>query len=1155
MGLLANTKFIKAAFLLVISCNVIVDVAHKVLLQNVAFKIFDSSQQVIWISIINGLIILPFLLLFSLSGHISDRYNKKNVLIYGACSSFALSVLMVVAYASGDFIFAMGVLLVLAIQSAIYSPAKFGLIIDIYGKENLVKGNSLVQTFSMIAILFSIASASYMFESFYTTNLLATLKTKEEFLLAILPLTYFVLPAALIELLVSVLVLKNIKTSSDNLNVVFDKTAFLQGKLLKSNINNITSNSIIWLSVLGLSVFWAISQGLLVTFPSYVKEYLHETNIFVINGIIAASGIGIALGSFVYSRISKNYIELGAIPFATLGMLILLYLCVSLDNLAFIALAFLGFGFFGGLFVVPLNSLIQFNSSKEKLGVVLAGNNWFQALFMVAVLCFATFASIYSLSPLRIIYVFMAIIMAMSLYTLYKLPQSFMLLFLKFIVGIKYKLEIRGLKNIPPKGGVLLLGNHVSWIDWAIILISMPRNIQFVMDKTIYSKWYINWLVKLFNAIPISNKNSITIIAEALDKGAVVVLFPEGEITRNGHLGEFKKGFELILSFCKTDVKVNAFYIRGLWESMFSRANKEFKSSYNSGMVSVSFSHPIDKNTIDAVSLKQAVIDLSTSAWSHYVHSLPTLSESIFDRLKEYKKQKIFADSTGVSLTSAKFLTASVLFKSLLKKMVKDENLGLVLPASAAGALINAAVLFMGKPLINLNYTSEINSIKLAIKQANIKYLVTSRKFISKLKTKNIDILESLTEIEVIYLEDLKPKISKSKALITFLMIKLLPSFVLKKLYLKQVAKEDTAVILFSSGSEGTPKGVELTHNNVLGNIKQISTILNVNRDDCILGSLPLFHAFGITVTTLLPLVEGVFCVAQPDPTDGFGVGKLVFKHKATIMFGTSIFFRLYARNPKLNPLIFQSLRLVVAGAEKLREDVRVAFKNKFGKNVYEGYGTTETSPVVSCNLPDFLNDEYQIQVGNKINTVGMPIPGTTLKILDPETLGELEVGEEGMVAVRAIQVMKGYLDNQAKTDEVIKTINNQKYYLTGDKGRLDTDGFLTIVDRYSRFAKLGGEMISLGLIEDKISNLLKNMDAEVDFVITSIENDKKGEKVILLVTEISLDKLKSFKTAIRSTFDNKLMIPNEIFVVEAIPRLGSGKKDFKAIKNLACSL
>lgn len=1149
-----NLLMIKLSFLFVVFCNAVVDVAHKVLLQNIAFKIFDSSEQVVWISIINAMIIIPFLLLFTVSGYLSDKYNKKDILIYGAVSSFTLSILMIFSYLSGNFYLAMFNLVLLAVQSAIYSPAKFGIILSIWGKKNLARGNSALQAVSIIAILFAIASGSFIFESYYNANNLVTLTAKETLLDAIMPLTLYIAPVGFLEMIISLFILRKLKTAYvKNDSLELDKKALIKGKLLKSNIKIISSNNIIFLSVIALSVFWGVSQGLMAVFPSFAKQYLYITDVFVINGVIAASGIGIAIGSFIYSKISKHYIEVGTIPLSAIGMAAMIFASTQVSSAFFLGLSFLTFGIFGGMFVVPLNSLIQFNAKKKNLGTILAGNNWFHSLAMFLMLSITTFVSLNNLDPLNTIYLILFITIVGMIYTIYKLPQSLLLLFMKFVVGMRYDLEVQGVKNIPSSGGALLLGNHISWIDWAVILMSSPREIKFVMHKPIYEKWYLNWILRAFKAIPISNassKETIKTVAKELDDGNVVVLFPEGGITRNGHLGEFKRGFELILRHTKTDVPVIPFYIRGLWESMFSRANKKYKKSKRTNCVTVSYARAMKKSKANVVTVKKAVKTLSMSSWREHTENLATIPDLVFDRLKQIKGGMIFADSTGVELSGYKFLTASILFKNIMKKSVKGQNIGLLLPSSAGGAFLNTSVLMLGKTAVNLNFTASMEALVLSVKKAEIQTIIASRKFVEKLKERGVSIDEVLELCDVLYVEDMKKQITKPKGLATLLSVILFPSFLLKDLHIKATDKNDTALIMFSSGSEGIPKGIELTHKNVVGNSQQIAAVLNVNDEDVIVGSLPFFHAFGTVVTLYLPLIEGIRCVAHPDPTDGFAIGNLVTKYKATIMLGTSTFFRLYTKNAKVKKEMFEPLRLIVAGAEKLSEKVREDFKSKFDKEILEGYGVTETTPVASCNLPLVKAPDGEEQIGEKVGTVGMPIPGTTFKIVDPDTFKELETGEEGMILISGVQVMKGYLKDEAKTKEVLVKLNGKTYYITGDKGRVDEDGFLTIVDRYSRFAKLGGEMVSLGAVEEHIRRVLPN--DEVDIVATAIKDDKKGEKVVALVSNINEEELTALKKKIKESFDNNLMIPSVYKIVENVPKLGSGKTDFKLAKKMA---
>ncbi len=403
----------------------------------------------------------------------------------------------------------------------------------------------------------------------------------------------------------------------------------------------------------------------------------------------------------------------------------------------------------------------------------------------------------------------------------------------------------------------------------------------------------------------------------------------------------------------------------------------------------------------------------------------------------------------------------------------------------------------------------------------------------------------------MISLEQIKAQMSKTATLWKFALVKLLPASMLQLLYITPRAPEETAAILFSSGSEGTPKGIELSHRNMMGNIKQTTTLINPTDEDVMLGTLPIFHSFGLTVTTLLPLVEGIPVVCHPDPTDGFGIGKMAARYEATMLFATATFFRLYTRNRKLHPLMFQHLRMVIAGAEKLPTEIREAFRAKFGKEIYEGYGATETTPVASVNIPDILMlDSFKPQVGNKAGTVGLPLPGSSFRIVDPESYEELPTGEDGMILIGGTQIMKGYIGDAEKTASVIQEIDGIRWYVTGDKGHLDADGFLTIVDRYSRFAKVAGEMVSLGLVEREISTILGEND---QIAVAALPDEKKGEKLVLLLEgEMEMEKL---QTLIKELGMNPLFVPSEYYKVDELPKLGTGKADFKGAKRVAKEL
>lgn len=697
-----------------------------------------------------------------------------------------------------------------------------------------------------------------------------------------------------------------------------------------------------------------------------------------------------------------------------------------------------------------------------------------------------------------------------------------------------------------------MLGNHASWIDWAIIQVASPRPVRFVMERSIYERWYLKPLLNLFGAIPISkgaSKAALEQVSELLNAGEVVCLFPEGIITRTGHMNEFKRGYERAAENAKGVIL--PFYLHGLWGSRFARSSDKLKTTRRAGGkldIVVSFGEQLPMST-KADELKRIVFDLSITSWEQYSQTLPSLPSAWIDTVKRHGKQRIASDATSGELTANKVLTGTVCFSRLIQRESPEQNVGLLLPPSNAAAIANMAVLLRGKTVVNLNYTASEDALLSAIEQAQIKSIYTSRKFISKLKTRGIDLDEVLTQCKVLYMEDLKEQISTPIKLLTLLAVKCLPALLLRKMFCKKVDVESTAAILFSSGSEGAPKGVMLSHRNLMANLKQTADVLNIQESDKVMATLPQFHAFGLTVTTFLPLIEALPVIYHPDPTDVVNVSQLIAKHRATILLGTSTFLRLYNRNRQVEPLALDSLRLVVAGAEKLNAEVRDAFKQKFAKDIYEGFGATETSPVASVNLPDSRDPiTGRIHRGTKIGTVGMPLPGTAFRVVEPDTFETMSPGEDGHILIAGPQVMLGYLNNYEKTADTVAVIDGQRWYKTGDKGRLDEDGFLTIVDRYSRFAKLAGEMVSLTAVEDQVRLALNQPDLEL--VAVNLPDSKKGERVVaLVVSDIEPTQIK--KALVHSNC-NPLMIPAEIRLIDEVPMLGSGKKDFATAKQLA---
>ena len=1134
------------AFVSAIFLNAFVDLGHKIIIQNTLFKVYDGELQIMLTAVVNALILIPFVLLFTPSGFLSDKYPKNKVMRLSAWVAVGLTLMITFSYYQGWFWVAFAMTFLLAVQSAILSPAKYGYIRELVGTEQLASANGVVQAATTTAILGGIFVFSILFEH----NLAGqSYQDASELLPRTASVGWWLVLGSLIEVWFAYRLPSKRDIDSSRR---FDWSGYVTTRSLQRNLREALRRPVIRLSIIGLSLFWAISQVILAVFPAFAKETLAIENTVVIQGLLACSGVGIILGSLLSSRLSRAYIETGLIPVAAFGISAALFMLPGLSSVTAHALNFVLLGMLGGLFVVPLNALIQYYAGERQLGQILAANNLVQNLVMLSFLGMTVVAAIQWLPASAMIAALAFIALIGGLYTLYKLPQSLVRLLVYRLMATHYRLEVQDLHHLPSEGGVLMLGNHISWLDWAVLQMASPRPLRFVMARSIYERWYLRWFLDFFGVVPISggaSKEALDEVRDVLNEGEVVCLFPEGVISRSGQLAEFRKGFEQAAK--DADAVILPFYLRGLWGSRFSRAGEKLKANRRNGWVRdviVAFGAPMPIES-RAPEVKQAVSELSVSAWHKHVATLPTVPDAWLNTVRRDGGATASVDSNGKPLSRRRFATAAIRLSRVIRRRSPERNVGILLPASSGGAIANMAALVAGKTVVNLNFTSSMQAIGSALAKAEIRSIYTSRRFLTKLEQKGIDLGAVFADVELVYLEDLIPAFGKLGSLAVMALVSLLPASWLSALFVKRAATDDTAAILFSSGSEGEPKGVELTHANIMANLTQVSDVLDTQDDDRVMATLPLFHAFGLTVTTFMPLVEGIPMVCHPDPTDAVNIAKAIARHQATILCGTSTFLRLYSRNKRVHPLMLGSLRIVVAGAERLNPEVRESFSLKFGKPIYEGYGTTETTPVASVNLPDRLaSDSLQIQVGSKLGTVGMPLPGTSFRIVDPQTLERLPAGEDGLILIGGVQVMKGYLHDPTRTADSIVELDGQRWYKTGDKGHMDSDGFLTIVDRYSRFAKIGGEMVSLSVVEQQAREAIG--DNEIDMVAVSIADDKKGEQLVLLTTA-AIDS-GELRDALLAAQRNPLTIPSRVLRVDAVPTLGSGKTDFSAAKALA---
>jgi len=576
-------------YLIVVFLNAFTDLGHKIIIQNTVFKVYDGEMQIVLTAIVNALILLPFILLFSPSGFLADRFAKSTIMKHSSALAVAITLLITYSYYEGWFYTAFFMTFMLALQSAIYSPAKYGYIKELVGLKFISLGNGAVQAVTTVAILSGIIFYTVLFEISLADNF----ETKEDVLKAIAPLGWLLVLGSVIEWFLASN-LPNMMVGASQKKFNFKR--YIRAEYLHKNIKTLKRNREIFDAILALSLFWSISQVVLAIFGEFAKGELGITNAIYVQGAMAMAGFGIIAGSFLAAALSKYYVNSGVATIGAIGITIVVLIIPSCESMLSLVLLFALFGIFSGFIMVPLNSLIQLKAPRVHLGTILAGNNFVQNIFMVSFLLLTTLFAFFGMSAISLFYL-MSLVGAYLSFILVR--RYFVISFwalVEMLLKIRYRFRYEGLENIPKSGGILLLGNHVSWIDWAIIQMPIEKRINFMIDKDIYNNRFFNIVLRRGSLIPISKKASNGAFKEAslrLKKGKIVALFPEGKISPDGELGEFYKGYEFISS--DYDGSICTFFIDGMQGSIFSK-KREFKFFKKRDVV-VYFSKPICRDT------------------------------------------------------------------------------------------------------------------------------------------------------------------------------------------------------------------------------------------------------------------------------------------------------------------------------------------------------------------------------------------------------------------------------------------------------------------------------------------------------------------------------------------------------------------------------
>lgn len=1078
-----------------------------------------------------GIFIAPMFLFSSIAGQIADKFAKSSITKYMKLIEITLMLTASIGFFFGSVWILMITLFCMGLQSTFFGPVKYSILPEYLTDKELLGGNALVSSSTFLSILLGSIVGG---------------------LLIMVDGGIFIISA--IVLLCAV---------SGYISSLFMPTTKPTGKSLKLNLNifsesykimkNLTNERAIALSALGISWFWFVGSTFIAQFPNLAR-YIIGGNEQVVTLFLAMFSVGIALGSLLCNKILKGAIHATFVPLAAIGMSIFmldLYFVGSnlvnhveligikefFTDFTNIRVAFDLFmvSIFGGMYIVPLYALIQQRSKPSQRSRNIAALNIMNALFM-------TVSAFWTLSMFKLgfgivdIFLFLSLINLLVAVRICKiLPGALLRSIGQWLMKALYRVEVRGFENyLKTDKKAVIVANHTSFLDAALLTSFLPGDMIFAIDTQIAEKWWIKPFLKVMQTYKIdpTNPMSIKSLINLVKEGKRVVIFPEGRITVTGALMKIYEGPGMIAD--KADAQILPIRINGAQLSPFSRLRGKIKiKKFPKITLDIvepqriklpAKMRPRDRRYEAGNKLYDIMSDLMFKS-SNYQQ---TLFESLLDAKNLYgKKHIVMEDVNFKPVNYQQLITKSfVLGNYIAKDTESSEYIGVLMPNSVAGMTIFFSMHTFNRVPVMLNFSAGSRNILSACKTTKIRHIYTSREFVERAKlTETIEVLKN-NEIEIKYLEDLKGKISLKNKLFGFIAGKM-PK--LSYSYINRNNKPDhnsPAVTLFTSGSEGDPKGVVLSHTNIQANRYQLSSGIDFSSKDIVFNVLPIFHSFGLSSATLLPILSGIKVFLYPTPLHYRIVPELIYRTNATMMFGTNTFMTGYAKYA--HPYDFYSLRYAFAGAEKLKPEIRRIWSEKFGVRIFEGYGATETAPVISFNTP----------MKNRPGSVGRVLPGIEYKV---RKVGDIENG--GKLFVKGPNVMLGYLFSKAPCE--IKGLENG-WYDTGDIVELDSEGYVSIQGRMKRFAKIAGEMVSMSMIEEEVTKIYPDsLNA-----IISKPDEKKGERLILVSSNSKAER-KDIMTKFREVGITELAIPKEVIYMEKLPLLGTGKVDYMSLNKI----
>lgn len=1067
---------------------------------------------------------LPLVLLSLVGGTLADRVSKRTVII-------AIKIVEVLLMAAGTValwlnpaggVLPLVVLCGMGVHSALFSPSKYGILPELIPHERLAVGNGLLEMWTFTAILTGTAAGGFLLHVAGDHTWLA--------------------PLALTGLSVI-----GLATAFSIPHVPPARAAGGIGVTIRGAWAAIQSERMLRMAIPMEIMFWTIASLFGQNVIVYAKAVLHLSDAMA--GLpLTILSVGIGVGAMLVGRVSRNRVEYGLIPLGAIGVFVtLLSLGILAPALTGMFLLMAALGVASSFIFVPLNAILQWKSPSDRRGAVISFSN---TCVFTGILLGSLAGGSMANAGLSTTGIFLAAA-AMTLggigWALWFLPDTFIRLVLVILTNTLYRLRIIGQSHVPQSGGALLVPNHVSFIDGMLLIASLDRPVRFVVDSQYAEQPIFKPFMKSLGVIPISSHGGLRVILRALreagtavDNGSLVCIFPEGQITRTGTLLPFRRGFERIMK--GRTVPIIPVHLDRVWGSIFSFNHGRFLWKMPEQIpypLTVSFGAPLPPDT-SAQALRDKIRELGEAAWQLRKPSRRPLHREFIRSMRRYPFRLAMADHNRPHVSSLQALIGSIVLARTLRPYWRDQQrVGVLLPPTVAAALVNVAAPLCGKTIVNLNYTVGKSGLEAAVELAGLRTLVTSRIFVEKAK------LELPDGPSVIWLEDLAKTIGAGQKALAALLALFAPCRLIERAcgQTTPLTPGSMATIIFSSGSTGEPKGVMLSHFNIDANSQGATQVLHFYQGERVLGILPFFHSFGYMVFWFV-MSNNAAMIFHPSPLDVAAIGEIIRRHRITFIVTTPTFLQLYSR--RCTPEQFSSVRVILTGAEKLSARLAEAVEDRFGIGPIEGYGVTECAPVIAVNCPDFRAAGYY-QPASRRGTVGQPLPGVSLQIVDPDTYAPLPTGAPGMLLVKGPNVMSGYLGREDLTTQAMR----DGWYITGDIASLDEDGFLTITDRLSRFSKIGGEMVPHGKVEEALHQAA-GADTQV-FAVTGLPDEKKGERLAVLHT-LDDDRIPGILAKASASGLPNLFIPSrsQFVKVDALPVLGTGKLDLRGVKRIA---